>query len=115
MADLDSELNRLVFECRNYSDYDAAALLHHMYSKQAAQNTAYRDLSMFLSSNVYTAVMAHCRDLSKRATDTTNQDARERYHEYASALLNFAKTLKNTKTKDAIIKEYMTVFAPQSL
>ena len=105
----EEKTRQLILECRSYTDYDAAALLCHMVKIHEGNVD---NLSNFLSTVVFGAVMKACSEIGNRALQQPGIDSEqiEKFTEYSKGLLNFATKLKTTSVKKTIIAEYELSF-----
>lgn len=122
------DLRKLLFESRSGTHNDVARVVYHMFQHDYVcssirqriwyefrnhhwhQSDSAFTLRLKLSNEVWREYMAAARDLSHRATEATNQDQQEKFHEYAKKMLEIAQKLKTTNFKDNVMKECGEMF-----
>lgn len=122
------DLRKLLFECRTGTHTDVARVVYHIYQHNYVcssirhktwyefrnfhwhQSDSAFTLRMKLSNEIWKEFMGAARDLSHRATESSDQDQQDKYQEYAKKMLELAQKLKTTSFKDNVMKECAELF-----
>lgn len=122
------DLRKLLSESRSGTHNDVARVVHYMFQHEYVctsikhrawfefknhrwhQSDSAFSLRMKLSNEVWREYMAAARDLSHRATEVTDHDQQEKFHDYARKMIDIATKLKSTSFKDNVMKECSEMF-----
>jgi P4 family phage/plasmid primase-like protien len=122
------DLRKLLFESRSGTHNDVARVVYQMYQYEYVCSSIrsrnwyeFRNhrwhmsdsafsLRVKLSNDVWREYMAAARDLSHRATEATEHDQQEKFHDYAKKMIDIATKLKTTNFKDNVMKECSEMF-----
>jgi len=122
------DLRKLLHESRSGTHNDVARVVHYMYQHEYVcasikhklwyefrnhrwhlSESAF-SLRMKLSMDVWKEYMAAARDLSHRATEVSDHDQQEKFHEAAKKMIDIATKLKTTSFKENVMKECTDLF-----
>ncbi len=122
------DLRKLIYESKSATHNDVARVIHYLYQYEyvcsSIKNRFWYEfkhhrwhpsdsafsLRVKMSNDVWKEYMAAARDLSHRATETSDSEQQDRYQDYAKKMIDIAHKLKTTSFKENVLKECAEMF-----